>query len=110
MEATESATTVLQYYNELLEADSSNAVSVASPPSRNPHTNSQPNKAAWKRRISVVRRMGRTEKAIDELSQYLDTFYTDVEGWLELADVYSSCNQYVAQALRKEHTLMCSLF
>ena len=25
----------------------------------------------------------------------LDTFYTEVEGWLELADIYTSCQQYV---------------
>jgi ER membrane protein complex subunit 2 len=39
--------------------------------------------------------MGKVDKAVDELSQFLDTFYTDVEGWLELADIYSSCNQSV---------------
>jgi hypothetical protein len=49
--------------------------------------------AIWKRQISVYRRMGKVEKAVDELSQFLDTFYTDVEGWLELTDIYSSCNQ-----------------
>lgn len=25
----------------------------------------------------------------------LDTFYTDVDAWLELADIYASCQQYV---------------
>ncbi len=39
--------------------------------------------------------MGRLQRAVEELSTLLDTFYTDVEGWLELADIYSSCNQYV---------------
>ncbi|KAG1795016.1 uncharacterized protein HD556DRAFT_1236102 [Suillus plorans] len=38
---------------------------------------------------------GKVEKAVNELVQFLDTFYTDVEGWLELADIYVSCNQYV---------------
>ena len=37
--------------------------------------------------------MGQVDKAVSELSQYLDTFYTDIEGWLELADIYASCNQ-----------------
>lgn len=46
--------------------------------------------AVWKRRISVLRRAGRLEEAVEELSQYLDTFYTDLEAWLELADIYSS--------------------
>jgi tetratricopeptide (TPR) repeat protein len=53
-------------------------------------------KAIWKRQISVYRRMGKVEKAVEELSQFLDTFYTDVEGWLELADIYSTCNQSVS--------------
>lgn len=51
--------------------------------------------ALWKRKISVLRRMGQIGRAVDELSAFLDTFYTDVEGWLELADMYSACNQYV---------------
>ena len=50
-------------------------------------------KAIWKRRISIYRRTGKIDKAAHELSQYLDTFYTDVEGWLELADIYASSNQ-----------------
>lgn len=37
--------------------------------------------------------MGKLASAIEELSAYLDTFYTDAEGWLELADLYASCNQ-----------------
>ena len=40
--------------------------------------------------------MGKLDKVVDELSRFLDTFYTDVEGWLELADIYASCNQYVS--------------
>lgn len=45
--------------------------------------------------VSVLRRQGHIDKAVRELSEYLDTFYNDVEGWLELADIYASCNQYV---------------
>ncbi|KAH9167058.1 hypothetical protein EDB89DRAFT_1813935, partial [Lactarius sanguifluus] len=40
-----------------------------------------------KRQISVLRRLGRTETAVDEL---VDTIYTDVEAWLELANLYIS--------------------
>lgn len=80
LEATEPLTTALKYYDDLLEADSANG-------------------PAWKRRISVLKRLGKTDKAVEELCQFLDTFYTDVEGWLELAENYSSCNQYT-QALR----------
>lgn len=37
--------------------------------------------------------MGKIDKAVEELSAMLDTFYTDVEGWSELADIYASCEQ-----------------
>ena len=36
---------------------------------------------------------------MEELSAMLDTFYTEVEGWLELADIYASCQQYVPTVL-----------
>ncbi|RDB19720.1 ER membrane protein complex subunit 2-A [Hypsizygus marmoreus] len=87
MEATESLEVVLQYYDELLDEDSANA-------------------AAWKRRISVIRRTGRYDRAVEELSAYLDTFYTDLEGWLELADVYASCNQYTHALQALSHALL----
>ncbi|KAH7883071.1 TPR-like protein [Phlebopus sp. FC_14] len=87
MEATESSETALKYYGELLEADSANAV-------------------IWKRRISILRRTGKLERAVNELSQYLDTFYTDVEGWLELADIYASCNQYEHSLQALSHALL----
>ncbi|PPQ86410.1 hypothetical protein CVT25_003532 [Psilocybe cyanescens] len=87
MEATESPSVVLSYYDELLRANSTNA-------------------AAWKRRISVLRRMGKIEKAVEDLNEYLDTFYTDVEGWLELADIHSSANQYTHALEALSHALL----
>ena len=39
--------------------------------------------------------MGKLDRAVEELSAMLDTFYTDVDAWLELADIYASCQQYV---------------
>lgn len=87
LEASEPPETALKYYSELLEADPTNV-------------------AVWKRRISVLRRMGQTEEAISELSQYLDTFYTDIEGWLELADIYACCNQYDYSLQALSHTLL----
>ncbi|KAJ7057100.1 hypothetical protein C8F01DRAFT_1153418 [Mycena amicta] len=89
MEATESPEVVLQFYNRLLEADSANA-------------------AVWKRKVSVLRRTGKIEKAVEELSQLLDTVYTDVDGWLELADIYTSCNQYTQALQALSHVLLLS--
>ncbi|KAI0767474.1 TPR-like protein [Fomes fomentarius] len=89
LEATDSPETALQYYNELLEGDPTNL-------------------AAWRRKAHVLRRMGKLDRAVDELSTLLDTFYTDVDGWLELADIYLSCQQntYALQSL--SHALLLS--
>jgi hypothetical protein len=40
--------------------------------------------------------MDKIDKAVEELNEYLDTFYTDAEGWMELADIHSSCHQLVS--------------
>jgi len=47
----------------------------------------------WKRRIATYKQLGDTQKAIEDLCAYLDTFYTDVEGWLEVADLYAGCQR-----------------
>ena len=39
--------------------------------------------------------MGKVDRAVEELSALLDTFYTEVDGWLELADIYLSYQQCV---------------
>lgn len=36
----------------------------------------------------------------------LDTFYTEVEGWLELADIYSTCQQYTLALQALSHALL----
>ena len=51
-----------------------------------------------------MRRMGKIDKAVEELSTMLDTFYTEVEGWLELADIYATCQQYAAVSPSAECT------
>ena len=33
--------------------------------------------------------------AVDELLLFVDTWYADVEAWLELADIYAECALYV---------------
>ena len=40
--------------------------------------------------------MNKIDKAVEDLNEYLDTFYTDSEGWMELADIHSSCHQSVS--------------
>ncbi|KAJ4490357.1 hypothetical protein J3R30DRAFT_3653693 [Lentinula aciculospora] len=87
MEATQPPEIALKFYDELLEKDSSNA-------------------AICKRRISVLIRTGKVEQAVLELSEYLDTFYSDVEGWVELAELYSSCHQYTFATQALSHALL----
>ncbi|KAF8497499.1 hypothetical protein F5888DRAFT_1698473 [Russula emetica] len=86
-EANESPKAALQFYEQLLEADPSNA-------------------AIWKRQISVLRKLGETNRAVEELSKFVDTFYTDVEGWLELADIYTSQHQYTSALQSLSHVLV----
>lgn len=54
----------------------------------------------------MLRRMNKIEKAVTELCEMLDTFYTEVEGWLELADIYSSCQQYTLALQALSHVLI----
>ncbi|KAI0356961.1 TPR-like protein [Trametes cingulata] len=88
-EATESPDVVLRYYDQLLEEDSSNS-------------------AIWRRKAHVLRQMGKLDQAVEELSAMLDTFYTEVEGWLELADIYLSCQQYTYALQSLSHALLLS--
>ncbi|KAH8981903.1 hypothetical protein EDB86DRAFT_3086614 [Lactarius hatsudake] len=57
--------------------------------------------SSLKRQISVLR-LGRTETAVDEL---VDTFYTDIEAWLELANLYMSLYQYTSALQALSHVL-----
>ena len=98
IEVKETPDIAVQYYNTLLENDSSNAV--RTPPSYLSATSdSDPAQAAWRRKAGVFRKAGKIGMAVEELSAMLDTFYTEVEGWLELADIYASCQQCVSCGL-----------
>jgi len=50
--------------------------------------------------------MGKIEKAVEELNAFLDTVYTDIDGWLELADIHSSCYQCAPNSSAKSSKLM----
>ncbi|EUC61234.1 TPR-like protein [Rhizoctonia solani AG-3 Rhs1AP] len=47
-----------------------------------------------KRLIATLRSLGRIAEATEELIRYLDIYYADLEGWLELAGIYATCNLY----------------
>jgi tetratricopeptide (TPR) repeat protein len=97
-EANEGPKVALRFYEELLEANPSNAVCY-SPLCFHVYFTEKAVanlKAIWKRQISVLRKLGEIDRAVVELSKFVDTFYTDVEAWLELADIYASQNQCVS--------------
>ena len=52
--------------------------------------------------------MGKLDRAVHELSALLDTFYSDVDGWLELADIYLFCEQYTYALQSLSHALLLS--
>ncbi|KAF8578835.1 TPR-like protein [Ramaria rubella] len=66
------------------------------------------NAALWKRQIAVLRGRGpqTIHRAVEELTKYLDTFYTDVEAWLELADIYDGLNLYTLSLQALTHVLL----
>ncbi|KAG8858192.1 hypothetical protein FRB91_010107 [Serendipita sp. 411] len=77
----------LEYYEHTLENDETNA-------------------AIWKRLIAVLRQQNKTERCVKELVTFLDTFYSDLEGWLELADLYASLNLYTRSLQALSHALL----
>ncbi|KAF5348879.1 hypothetical protein D9756_009796 [Leucocoprinus leucothites] len=87
MEASEPLDLALRYYEAEAQKHSHNPV-------------------FWKRQVAVLRQMGKNEEALNELRSLLDTFYNDLEGWLELADIYSSCCHYSSALQALSHALL----
>ncbi|CCO30572.1 Chromatin structure-remodeling complex subunit RSC7 AltName: Full=Nuclear protein localization protein 6 [Rhizoctonia solani AG-1 IB] len=52
-----------------------------------------------KRLIATLRSLGKITEATEELVKYLDIYYADLEGWLELADIYATCNLFLTPSL-----------
>jgi len=84
--------TALEYYNKLLENDPTNSVSAGD--LRHLIHPDQLQQAAWRRKAYALRNMGKLDKSVEELTTLLDTFYNEVDGWVELAEIYYLCNQY----------------
>eukprot|EP00164_Ancoracysta_twista_P005263 GFYU01007204.1.p1 GENE.GFYU01007204.1~~GFYU01007204.1.p1 ORF type:complete len:294 (-),score=83.71 GFYU01007204.1:24-905(-) len=65
-----------EIYQEILEDDKANLV-------------------VMKRRIAILKELGQTGKAIDQLNAYLKNFMMDKDAWLELLDLHIANQQYV---------------
>jgi len=59
-----------------------------------------------KRRIAMARARGDMRTAVDELLLFVDTWYADVEAWLELADIYAECALYPQSLSALSNTLL----
>ncbi|ESZ92501.1 hypothetical protein SBOR_7107 [Sclerotinia borealis F-4128] len=59
-----------------------------------------------KRRISVLRSLGKTSEAITALNELLDLSPTDAEAWAELADLYVSQGMYPQGIFALEEVLL----
>jgi len=87
LEAVESPSVALSFYDEVLKSDPTSA-------------------AIWRRKAYVLRVMGKIDKSVEELSELLDTFYSDVDGWAELAEIYFLCHQYAYALQALSHSLL----
>ncbi|KTW30146.1 hypothetical protein T552_00624 [Pneumocystis carinii B80] len=75
LEAIGNTSEALKCYNDILSTDESNI-------------------PILKRRIALLRSLGKTEEAVNELVKFLDIWYLDAEAWAELADIYFSFHLY----------------
>lgn len=65
------------------------------------------NVSIMKRRVALLRSLGRTEQAIDGLVQLLDVSPTDAEAWSELADVYFTQCAWEKAIYCLEEVILC---
>ncbi|KAK1243517.1 hypothetical protein MKX08_001655, partial [Trichoderma sp. CBMAI-0020] len=59
-----------------------------------------------KRRIALLRAMGKTAESIEALVQFLDFASNDAEAWIELADLYLSQGLYAQAIYAQEEALV----
>ncbi|EPX75134.1 TPR repeat protein Oca3/ER membrane protein complex Ecm2 [Schizosaccharomyces octosporus yFS286] len=87
LEATSTFEDALSYYNQKIFEDPTNTI-------------------IHKRKLSLLRSVGKTKECMNGLIEYVDTFYTDIEAWAELADLYFSVEAYQKAAFCYEEMLL----
>lgn len=100
---------VLKDYDDILAENNTNIVSILSPKwsvgLRQKLTYKQP---ITKRRIALLRSLGRTSEAVSGLTALLDFCPVDAESWAELADIYTSQGMYAQAIYSLEEVLVLS--
>ena len=64
------------------------------------------NASVQKRRLAILKAQGDTQELAAGLTEYLKSFMADRDAWLELADLYVSCQDYDKAAFCLEEVLM----
>ncbi|KAJ8959271.1 hypothetical protein NQ314_006299 [Rhamnusium bicolor] len=86
-EADENYHKALQILNDIIKQDSTNS-------------------AAKKRKIAILKALGRYTEAIKELTDYLKIFMADVEAWQELSEMYINEHDYSKAAFCVEELIL----
>ncbi|KAL3993889.1 Tetratricopeptide repeat family protein [Acanthocheilonema viteae] len=88
-EALERYDSAMHLYEQLIESDPTNM-------------------SYRKRRIAILKAQGNRQEAIRELNEYLKTFISDTEAWLELSDLYLQEGDYPHSAHCMEELVLSS--
>lgn len=62
-----------------------------------------------KRKIAILKAQGNRQEAIRELNEYLKTFISDTEAWLELSDLHLQEGDYPHAAHCMEELVLSSV-
>lgn len=63
-------------------------------------------KMTWKRKVCMLRTVGYTDQAINEMNRYLEVFQDDLDAWEELCDIYLNIQHYSQAAYCYEEVVL----
>nr|CDI53940.1 tpr-like protein [Melanopsichium pennsylvanicum 4] len=66
----------------------------------------EPSLILSRRAIAALKAMGDLSSVVEALNRHLDTFYTDPEAWLELAEIYATQGMYIQSAFALEEVIL----
>ncbi|KHN95396.1 tetratricopeptide repeat domain-containing protein [Metarhizium album ARSEF 1941] len=98
---------ILEEYEALLQQSDVNIVSGLLPRTCLSH-GAKPTEPIWKRKVALLRSMGKVPEAVTALNSLLDVCPTDPEAWAELADMYATQGLYAQAVYALEEVLVLS--